>query len=88
MKLKNGVILARNGEEYVLITAGEAMRAFPGMIRLNDTAAAAMRELQHETTQEALVQSLTARYEVSEEVARTHVQTLLEQLRSVALLEE
>ena len=38
MKLKEGFIITKNGNDYIAVAAGEAGKAFNGMIKMNGTA--------------------------------------------------
>lgn len=87
MKLKEGVILTRNGEEYIVVAAGEAGKSFSGMIRLNRSAAYIAECLQEETTAEALKLRLHEKYEITEEQAATAIQLVVEKLDGAGLME-
>jgi len=61
---------------------------FRGVLRMNDTAAAILKLLADETTEEKIVSALKAEYEVSEEQLRASVAKILNSLREHQLLEE
>ena len=87
MKLKDGVIIAKNDNEFIIVTTGEAGKAFSGMIRLNGTAAYIAECLKYEISKMDLVDALLKKYEVSEEVAEKSVCAVIEKLSSVGLIE-
>lgn len=87
MKLKEGVIITRNGEEYIVVAAGEAGKSFSGMIRLNRSAAYIAECLQEETTVETLKQCLLGKYEITEEQAAAAIQLVVEKLNGAGLME-
>ena len=87
MKLKDGVIITQNDNEYIIVTAGEAGKAFSGMIRLNGTAAYIAECLEEEISEVKLVDALLKKYEVSEEIATKSVSAVVEKLSSVGLIE-
>ena len=58
MRAKNGFILRKVGNQYVVAATGEASRNFNGMLRLNEEAAFAFGLLQGGTTEEELVAAL------------------------------
>ena len=88
MKLKNGVLLSALDSSTVAVAAGEAGKAFHGMIRMNETAAFLAAALQEETSEDALVAALRSEYDVDEETARRNVNKVLDAFRSVGLLDE
>ena len=73
MKLKTGVIVTKMDDQYIAVTAGEAGKAFNGMIKMNGTAAFIVDKLQNEASIDELTAALCAEYEVGEEEARANV---------------
>ena len=88
MKFKDGVIIAKNGDEHIIVAAGEAGQMFSGMIKMNSTAAFIAELLQSEITEERLIDSLLEKYEVTPEQARHAVLSVLEKFRSAGLTSE
>lgn len=88
MKLKTGVIVTKMEEQYIAVTAGEAGKAFNGMIKMNGTAAFIVEKLQSETSVEELVSALCAEYEVDESVALENVEKTVSALEKARLLEK
>lgn len=88
MKFKDGVIITKNGDEHIIVAAGEAGQMFSGMIKMNSTAAFIAELLQSETTEESLIDRLLEKYEVTPEQARLAVLSVLEKFRSAGLISE
>ena len=88
MKFKDGVIITKNGDEHIIVAAGEAGQMFSGMIKMNSTAAFIAELLQSETTEESLIDRLLEKYEVTPEQARLAVMSVLEKFRSAGLMSE
>lgn len=88
MKLKTGVIVTKMDDQYVAVTAGEAGKAFNGMIKMNGTAAFIVEKLQNETTVDDLTAALCAEYEVGEEEARANVEKIIVALEKARILEK
>ncbi len=88
MKFKDGVIITKNGDEHIIVAAGEAGQMFSGMIKMNSTAAFIAELLQSETTEESLIDRLLEKYEVTPEQARLAVLSVLEKFRSAGLMSE
>ena len=86
MKFKDGVIITKNGDEHIIVAAGEAGQMFSGMIKMNSTAAFIAELLQSETTEESLIDRLLEKYEVTTEQARLAVLSVLEKFRSAGLM--
>ena len=88
MKFKDGVIITKNGDEHIIVAAGEAGQVFSGMIQMNGTAAFIAELLQTETTVERLTEKVLEKYEVTSEKARLAVLSVVEKFRSAGLMSE
>lgn len=88
MKLKNGIVQSKVGEDYVVVAMGEAGRNFNGMVRNNATAAFLVERMLKETSEDELVASLLEEYEVDEATARRDVKHTIETFRNAGLLDE
>ena len=86
MKLLEGVFVTQNDGDYVAVTVGKAGEKFSGMIRMNGSAAYVVNLLQTEQTEDSLVEALLAEYDVSDEVARANVRSVVEKLQNAGLL--
>ena len=80
MKIKNDFILREVAGETVVIPTGEALD-LNMMITLNETGAFLWKQLEQETTEDAVVASLLAEYDVDEAAARTHVAAFVAKLK-------
>ena len=87
MKLKSGIIINEMQDDFVAVAAGEAGKAFNGMIKMNGTAAFIVKTLQNEISEDGIVEALLAEYEVDEETARQNVRAVIEKFRSVGLID-
>lgn len=85
MKLKEGFILRTVAGETVVLPAG-GVTNFDMMITLNDTGKFLWELLEKETTEEALVQAITAEYDVSEERAAKSVAAFIVRLKELDFL--
>ena len=86
MKLKPGFVPHDMGGEQVIVPTGE--NSFAGMIRCNGTAGFIVNCLLQDTTREAIVEAMLAKYDVSAETAGAAVDKILAGLRSVDAIEE
>ena len=86
MRLKNDFVTqVINGVQY-LVPVGEEQ--FSGMLRNNKTAAFIVDCLKAETTEEAVVEAMCAKYDAPPDVIAADVKRILSTLRSVGALEE
>ncbi len=64
MRIKKGFVIKKLGTGYVVVTVGEASKAFNGMIRLNGTGAFLWQSiLDGADTREKLVKAMTDRFD-------------------------
>lgn len=61
MKLKNGFITHEIDGEQIMVATGKI--SFAGLVRSNKTAAFIVDSLKTETTKEAIVDAMTAKYD-------------------------
>ena len=87
MKLKSGIIINEINGDYVAVAAGEAGKAFNGMIKMNGTAAFIAKTLQNETDEDGVVSALLAEYEVDEDTARQNVRAVIEKFKAAGLID-
>ncbi len=88
MRLKEGFILHSVGDEHMAVATGEAAKGFNGIVRNNETAAYIFSLLQEETTEEAIVEAMCARYDAEESRIREDVHILIEKIREAGFLHE
>lgn len=85
MKLKEGFILRTVAGETVVLPAG-GVTNFDMMITLNETGKFLWELLEKETTEEALVQAITAEYDVDEARAARSVAAFVARLKELDFL--
>lgn len=88
MRLKEGFILHRIGEEHMAVATGEAGEQFNGIVRNNETAAYIFELLQQETTEEAVVEAMSQRYDAPKEKIAQDVRNMIGQIREAGFLHE
>lgn len=88
MKLKEGFVLQKVGDDHVAVATGKASKSFNGLIRNNDTAAFIFEKLLQEITEEELIFAVLQKYDAPEEVVRPDVKDLLQKLREAGILDE
>lgn len=80
MKVKEGFISRRMGEQTIVVPVGNASMEFNGMVKLNRVGEFLFEEMKEEKTEEQLVSALLEKYDVSEEQAEVDVKAFLEPL--------
>ncbi len=88
MKLKEGFILHKAGEEYMAVASGKAAEVFNGLIRNNGTADFIFRKLLEDTTEEKVVDAMAEVYDAPREQIAKDVSKLIRQLREAGFLDE
>ena len=86
MKIKDGFILRKVGRQFVVAATGKASKDFNGMMRLNEEAAFAFKQLKDDITEEQLVSAMVEKYGSDPEETRADVAHFLATLREADAL--
>ena len=87
MKLKQGFVISKAGEDYVAVATGQAGKSFQGLVRNNATAAFLLEQLKNECSEEELIQALLDTYDVDRETAEKDVEVFVKTIRDAGMLE-
>lgn len=86
MKLKSDFIIQTiDGTQFMVPVGGQSFR---GIVRSNRTAAFIVDCLKEDTTEEAIIDAMLARYAADRETVTADVKEILEKLRTIHALEE
>lgn len=88
MKLKEGFILKKILDDYIVVPTGDNIIDFAVAVSLNETGAFLWKELQSEKTFEELSCALAAEYEISTDEVEADVSEFIEMLKSHNFLAE
>lgn len=89
MRLKSEyVVYDANDGEKLAVATGDEMKNFSGLMRANKSAAVILDCLAQDTTEEAIVDALAARFDAPREVLTEDVAKVLETLRGINALVE
>lgn len=88
MKIKSGFIVRKIADQHMAVPVGERSQELHGMIGLNETGAFLWKLLEEDQTEESLVSALTLDYEVTQDQAKTSVQTFLNRLKDEGVLKD
>ena len=86
MKIKDGFILREVADSYVVVTVGEAVKSFNGVINLNETGALLWKTLEKGAQEKDLVDALLNEYDVERELAENDVKLFLKNLTEAGLI--
>lgn len=89
MKLKSDyVVYEANEGEKLAVATGEEAKVFSGMLRANKSASVILDCLAGETSEEAIVDALAARFDAPRDVLVADVANVLDTLRGIGALDE
>lgn len=86
MKIKENYMLRKVADCYVVVPIGAAVAEFNGMINLNEVGAFLWRQLETETTFEAVLGAMLEEYEVDEALAKADLEKFLSELKEANLI--
>ena len=86
MKLKSDFITQTIEDTQFLVPVGA--EAFRGIVRSNMTAAFIVDCLKEETTEEAIIDAMCAKYDAPRDVIAADVAEIIEKLRGINAIEE
>ncbi len=86
MKIKDGFILREVADGYVVVTVGEAIKSFNGVINLNETGALLWKTLEKGAEEKDLVDALLNEYDVERELAEKDVKLFIKKLTEAGLI--
>jgi methyltransferase-like protein len=80
MKLKDGFVLRKIADQYLVVPVGARAKELHGMLGLNETGAFILERLSKNQSQDEIVKALCEEYEIQEEAALASVQRFIEKL--------
>lgn len=86
MKIKSGFILREVAGNYIVVSVGERVKEFNGVITLNDSGVFLWKKLEKGATEDELIGALLNEYEVEEAVAKSDVSEFISKLKDANLL--
>ncbi len=88
MKVKEGFMMRKVGDQIVVVAMGQAAKQFHGMMNLNETGAFVWELLKQETSEENVLEAMMENYGIDRERAKKGLDSFLDKLRTVGVLEE
>lgn len=86
MKIKENYMLRKVADCFVVVPVGAAVAEFNGMINLNEVGAFLWRQLESDTTPEAVLSAMLEEYEVDEAVAKADLDKFINELKEADLI--
>ena len=86
MKIKDGFILRKVAETYIVVAIGDEAISFDAMITLNDSGAFLWEQLEQETTREKVLDAFLTEYELDRETAEKDLDEFIANLQERKLL--
>ena len=86
MKIRDGYLLRKVGNDHIVVTVGKASEEFRGMIKLNDTAAGIWKWIDQGLEPDQIVDKLTEQYDVSAETAKQAVADMIQNMQNNGIL--
>ena len=88
MKQNPEFIITDIGDDHILVPVGKSAVNFNAIISLNDMGQTIWNMLENETTSEEILKNILAEYDVSEDRARTDIDSFISKLRENGCIEE
>lgn len=88
MHINDSFVLRTIADEHLLIPTGKAALQIKGLLSLTESGALLYQKLQSGCTESELLETLTAEYDVSTEIAQADVADFLTQMRELGILLE
>lgn len=86
MKIKSGFVLKNIADSYIVVSVGDRVKEFNGVITLNETGVFLWKKLEIGATEEELVKALLSEYDVDEATAKNDVAGFIGKLTEAKLL--
>lgn len=88
MKVKEGFIVKKVIDDYVVVPVGDNFMDFSSIINLNETGAFLWQCMENDITEDELVNLLSKEYEVDTSEVKDDVADFIESLKNAKLLSE
>ena len=86
MKINGNFLAHEDGDTKLLVSTGASK--FSGLVRSNSTAGFIITCLEQDTTEDAIVEKMLQKWDVSEEIARRDVRKIVNQLRGIGAIDD
>lgn len=87
MKLKDGFILRKIADEYLVVAVGDKAKSFQGVVVLNEVSAFILENIRENITIVDLVNRIVEEYDVDSETASEDLNAFIRTLNEYGMLE-
>ena len=88
MKINEGYEIRRVGDEFVVITVGDATKTFNGMIKLNPTGVFIWNKIKEGIDSEKLIDVFAAEFGIGKDVAKRDIDAFLDNIKTTGCFTE
>ena len=87
MKIKDGYMLCKVASNNVVVSTGEAVTDFDGLVTLNDTGVFIWKILQKGCDYDELIEKMVSEYDIDEHTAQSDANEFIDKLKGAGFLE-
>lgn len=87
MKIKEGFVLRKVADEYIVMPTGSNISKFDGAVALNEVSAFVFEQLKKPVSKEDLVVALLDEYEVDKDIAERDIDILISKFENMGIIE-
>ena len=88
MRIKEGFVLREVAGNNVVIGIGKTMQDFNGVLTLSNSGSLLWKKLENGATEDELLNTILDEYDVDTQTAKKDIESFLDKIRSINLLEE
>ena len=87
MKLKEGFLVRKIGDDYIAVPVDDRIADFKGIVALNEVSAFILNHMESHITEDELVELLLGEYDIDKETAAADLKRILQQFTEFGMLE-
>ena len=88
IKSKEGLLVRKFGDKYVIVAIDDMADEFHSLITLNDTGLFIWKLIEKGTDADKILENILSTYDIDEETAKTDIQNFIESARKAGILNE
>ncbi|MDD5924501.1 MAG: PqqD family protein [Clostridia bacterium] len=88
IKSKEGLLVRKFGDKYVIVAIDDMADEFHSLITLNDTGLFIWKLIEKGTDADKILENILSTYDIDEETAKADIQNFIESARKAGILNE
>ncbi len=88
IKSKEGLLVRKFGDKYVIVAIDDMADEFHSLITLNDTGLFIWKLIEKGTDADKILENILSTYDIDEETAKADIQNFIESARKAGILDE